>query len=77
MTKNSYITKQCRDMAHNGNAQAMIYILAYYDKYIKAMALNAVKSAFANRKGDYEVYTEDLIQEIKVKIIMNSHKFKD
>ena len=36
MSKNSYITKQCRDMAHNGNAQAMIYILAHYDKYIKS-----------------------------------------
>lgn len=76
MSKNSYITKQCRNMAHNGNIQAMIYILAHYDKYIKAMALNAVKFAFANRKGDYEVYTEDLIQEINVNVIMNSYKFK-
>ena len=76
MSKSSYITKQCRDMVHNGNAQAMICILTHYDKYIKAVACDTISSLFENRTGDYEVHVEDLVQEIKVSIIMNAHKFK-
>ena len=73
---NKYITKQCRNLAHNGKVPAMLFILSHYDRYMKAVAVDAIKTSFANRGGDYDVFAEDLIQEIKVNIIMNSCKLK-
>lgn len=77
MNKTGYITKQCRDMAHSGNIQAMVNIIKHYENYICTIAIRTMNAISTTQMEDYTNYTEDLIQEIKVNIIMNAHKFKE